>query len=171
MTARRTLVARPPDPVLFEPFGAFVTPPSNAGHRAPFDAWLEPVPGLSPSYHLNRVAGSRLPVTVQRVERHPHAAQLFLPIRVERYLVTVMPSKDGDTPDPEGARSFVVPGTMGVAYRQGTWHAGITALGGDASFAVMMWRGAHDDDVFASIPALEVVEASGAEEASGATHG
>ena len=111
---------------------------------------------LAPSYHLNRAPASTLPVTIRRVERHPHAAQLFLPMGVSRYLVTVMPAKEDGSPKPGEARSFVVPGTMGVAYRTGTWHTGISALDVEGSFAVMMWRGTEDDDVFADIPSLHV---------------
>ena len=40
---------------------------------------------------------------------------------------------------------------MGVVYHPGTWHAGITVLDSEATFAVMMWRGGEDDDVFAPI--------------------
>ena len=91
-----------------------------------------------------------------RVECHPHAGQLFLPIGVSRYLVTVMPADDTGGPDPTRALAFVVPGTVGVAYHAGTWHAGISALDTEASFAVLMWRGADDDDVFAPVSPIEV---------------
>ena len=53
---------------------------------------------------------------------------------------------------------MVVPGNVGVIYRTGVWHAGMTALDHDAQFAVMMWRGAQDDDVFETIPPLAVLD-------------
>ena len=152
-----TVVVRRPDAAAFEPYGAFLEPPGDAGERAMFGDWLRPVPGCVQQCHLNRVAPSTLPLKLDRVERHPHAAQLFLPMgEVSRYLVTVMPSDESGAPDPDRAEAFVVPGSLGVVYRPGTWHAGIAVLGGEGSFAVMMWRGREDDDVFVAIPSLVV---------------
>lgn len=150
------VMATEPDPDAFAPFGAFLAPPSVPGERAMLTEWSRPAPGLTQQVHLNRVTPTTLPFRLSRVERHPHATQLFLPIGVSRYLVTVMPSDASGAPDPEGALAFVVPGTVGVAYRQGTWHAGIAVLDDEGSFAVVMNRGREDDDVFASIPALDV---------------
>ena len=152
-----TLTVRAPDPDAFAPYGSFVERPDEYGGRAHFEEWLGPVGGRAPHYHLNRVMATSLPVTIDRVEQHPHAPQLFLPIGVSRYLVTVMPSDDSGAPDPSGAIAFVLPGTMGIVYRAGAWHTGISSLDGEGSFAVMMWRGG-DDDVFAAIDSLEVGE-------------
>jgi ureidoglycolate lyase len=140
-----------PDPSAFAPFGAFLTPPTEVGDRSMFEHWLEPVSGRIQQCHLNRVSPSTLPITLEQVECHPFAAQLFLPMGVSRYLVTVMPSDESGAPDPGRALTFLVPGTMGVVYHPGTWHAGITVLDSEATFAVMMWRGGEDDDVFAPI--------------------
>ena len=38
-------------------------------------------------------------------------------------------------PDTEQAAAFVVPGTLGVAYHPGTWHAGIAVLDADGAAA------------------------------------
>ena len=141
---------------MFAPFGAFLEPPRDPDERVMLDHWLEPVPGRKQQSHLNRVKPSTLPLTLDRVECHPHATQLFLPMGVSRYLVTVMPSDDTGAPDPGRAIAFVVPGCMGVAYRPGTWHAGIATLDAEGSFVVLMWRGGSDDDVFSTIAPLEV---------------
>lgn len=164
-----TLTVRTPDAEAFEPFGEFLEPPAAMGDRALFSHWLEAVPGSSQQCHMNRVTPSELPVTVDRVERHPHAAQLFLPMGVSRYLVTVMPSDEAGAPDFTNALAFVLPGTMGVAYRPGTWHAGIAVLDVEASFAVLMWRGGREDDVFASIPPIQLHAEGGA--SGGWAHG
>ncbi len=168
-TATPSFQARLPDRDEFAPFGAFLEPPTTVGDRAHLGEWLEPVPGRALQSHLNRVAPTMLPAVVDRVERHPHAAQLFLPIDVSRYLVTVMPSDQSGDPDPSGARAFVVPGHVGVVYGPGTWHAGISVLGTEGSFAVLMWRGGEDDDVFASIQPIEVRFSPGGPEQR--THG
>ena len=154
------LTTRVPDPTAFAPFGAFLQPPATAGERSMFGKWLEPVTGLSQQCHLNRVERSTLPLTLDQVECHPHACQLFIPMGVSRYLVTVMPSDEAGAPDSARALAFLLPGTLGVAYRPGTWHAGISALDAEATFAVLMWRGGEEDDVFALIPPLEIHSAN-----------
>ncbi len=153
------LTAGTPDAAAFAPFGTFIDVPAHVGERRAYNEWLPPVHGLSPQFHTNRVAASALPLTLDQVERHPHAAQAFVPLQVTRYVVTVMASDAAGQPDPASARAFLMPRTLGVIYRAGTWHAGITVLDNEASFAVLMWRGASDDDVFATIPPL-VVEPS-----------
>ncbi len=150
------LTALEPDPIAFAPFGAFLRPPAGVGDRSLFSEWLEPVPGLSQQCHLNRVSPSTFPITLDRVERHPHASQLFLPMGVSRYVVTVMSADEAGAPDPAHAQAFVVPGTLGVVYHPGTWHAGIAVLDVEATFAVLMWRGGAEDDVFAPIPSIQV---------------
>lgn len=151
------VTAEAPQPRAFAPFGAFIDAPARPGERRSYTDWLTPVPGLAPQLHTNRVAPSTLPLTLDRVERHPRAAQVFLPLLVTRYVVTVMASNAAGEPDPASARAFLMPSTLGVVYRAGIWHAGITALDEEASFAVLMWRGAGDDDVFAAIAPLVVL--------------
>jgi ureidoglycolate lyase len=157
-----------PDAALFAPYGAFVDVPAQVGVRRIYSEWLAPVPGLVPQFHTNRVAPSALPLTIDRVERHPHAAQVFLPLDVGRYVVTVMAADAAGAPDPASARAFLLPATLGVVYRAGVWHAGMTVLDAAASFGVMMWRGAADDDVFAAIPPVVVVAPAPVDAAGGA---
>lgn len=142
-----------PDATAFTPFGALVEGPALHGDRSLYSDWLTPVTGLALQFHVNSVPRSDLPLTIAQVEHHPHAAQVFLPLDVSRYVVTVMPDAGGK-PDPRGALSMVLPGTMGVIYRPGTWHMGVTVLDRDGRFAVLMWRGAVDDDVFTAIPPI-----------------
>ena len=150
------LLAREPDPVAFASYGALIEGPSLHGDRRLYSDWLAPVPGLRLQFHINSVAKSDLPVTLDRIERHPNAAQVFIPLNVGRYLVTVMPCKESGRPDPAGALSMVLPGTVGVVYRSGCWHAGVTVIDRDAQFAVLMWRGAEDDDVFEEVPPFTI---------------
>lgn len=164
------LTLRAPDAALFAPFGAFIAAPDHVGQRQMYSDWLTPAPRLSLQFHTNRVAASVLPLGIDRVERHPHAAQVFLPLDVSRYVVTVMASDAEGAPDPASALAFLLPSTLGVVYRAGVWHAGMTALDREGSFGVMMWRGAPDDDVFAAL-ASGVVVAPAAGAASGGIHG
>lgn len=145
------LLPAPPDATSFAPFGALIQPPETAGDRRMFSEWLIPVDGLALQFHINLVLPGALPLQLSQVERHPHAAQAFVPLDVSRYLVTVMPSGADGRPMESDAMCFLMPGTMGVIYRRNTWHAGITVLDRPGSFAVSMWRGAADDDVMAQI--------------------
>ncbi|MFN7979124.1 MAG: ureidoglycolate lyase [Vicinamibacterales bacterium] len=147
----------PAEAALFAPFGTFVEAPAHVGERRMYSEWLTPVAGLRPQFHVNRVAASPLPLSIARVERHPHAAQAFLPLDVARYVVTVMGADASGAPDPASTRAFLLPPTLGVVYRAGVWHAGITVLDREASFAVLMWRGRPDDDLFADVPPITVV--------------
>ena len=159
MSARQvglSVTAGATDSVAFAEFGAFLEPPAAVGDRATFSEWLEPVSGRALCCHMNRVAPVGPSLTIDRVERHPHASQVFVPVGVSRYLVLVMPSSETGAPDHDRARAFVVPGNTGVAYSPGTWHAGISVLDEEGSFFVAMWRGGEDDDVFVSIPPIEV---------------
>lgn len=149
------VTARDPDPHAFAAFGALVDGPALHGDRRLYSDWLTPVAGLALQFHINSVCRSELPLVLGGVECHPHAAQVFLPLDVSRYLVTVMPDRGG-SPDPSGALAMILPGTLGVIYRPGTWHAGVTVLDRDGRFAVLMWRGAADDDIFAPTAPLTI---------------
>jgi ureidoglycolate lyase len=149
------VIPQDPDQANFAAFGAFVDGPALHGDRRLYSDWLRPVPDLALQFHINSVERSEWPLTLHRVERHPHAAQVFLPINVSRYVVTVMPDRNG-LPDPAGLLSMILPGTRGVIYRPGAWHTGVTVLDRDGHFAVLMWRGAADDDVFADIDPVTI---------------
>ena len=149
---RITALSAPP--ATLARYAVLVEPPAHPGDRRLYSDWLAPVPGLSLQFHMNHVAPSALPLELAQVEAHPHAAQVFLPVDVDRYVVIVMPG--GDAPEPAGALSVILPGTVGIVYRPGAWHAGMTVLGRPGHFAVLMWRGAADDDRFAVIPRLAI---------------
>lgn len=142
-----------PSDHVFEPFGAIVRRPDDYGERRFYSEWLGGE-GLTPLFHVNKLAETRLPAQIDRLERHPHAAQCFIPLDVERYLVTVAPALRDGTPDLPNIRSFLFPPSLGVIYRRGVWHAPASALGRPGAFAVLMWRGRQDDDEFLDIPAV-----------------
>ena len=156
MTGRVAIQAM--DAALFAPFGTVVRAPDAPGGRAQYGHHIAPRPGLALQFHMNAVAPSPLPLRLSQVERHPHAAQVFLPVDVGRYLVTVMAAQSGGSPDPAQTLCFLMPGTLGVIYHPGVWHAGATVLDKTGHFAVLMQRGAADDDVLADIAPLTLTE-------------
>ena len=152
-------IAIAPQPSLqdFAPFGALIAKPAQAGERQFFSQWLGGGADLQPVLHVNNVPQTHLPATLHKLERHPHAAQCFMPLDVSRYLVTVAPSLADGSADLAGLRSFVLPGSLGVIYAQGVWHAGASVLDRPGAFAVLMWRGAEDDDVFADTAPIKLL--------------
>ncbi len=151
-----TLVAHPVNAAAFAPFGAIIDAPRALGERKMFNDWLRPVEGLALQFHINAIAPSPAPILLTQIERHPHAAQVFVPMDVSRYVVTVAPSRADGTPDLSALLSMELPGTLGVIYNAGVWHAGVTVLDRTAHFAVLMYRGAPDDDVFRAIEPITI---------------
>lgn len=143
---------------VFAPYGTLIRRPDLVGQRQFYSDWLGGErAGLSPVLHVNHMEPVTLPMTIDKLERHPHAAQVFVPLDVSRYLVTVAPSGVDGMPDLEGLVSFELPSSLGVIYAKNVWHAGASVLERTGSFAVLMWRGAVDDDVFVTIPACQIL--------------
>ena len=149
-------VALRPEPLTaqnFAPFGAVIERPGEPGERALHGRWFEEgPPGSGLQVHANHVPASALPLAVRRIERHPHAAQGFVPLDVAAFLCVVFPAGPDGAPLLGGARAFLAPGRLGVIYARNVWHLGATVLDRPGSFVVLMRR-ANDgaDDVFAGI--------------------
>ncbi|PVH29389.1 ureidoglycolate lyase [Pararhodobacter oceanensis] len=86
-------------------------------------------------------ASSALRIT--QAERHPHSAQMFVPMFVASYLVIVWEGH----PDASAARGFIGGPEDLVIYHPGVWHHGIIALGTRGRFASTMWRVPGGSDV------------------------
>lgn len=155
----RRIPLGPVDPAAFAPFGSIVQPPADLGQRAFFSDHLhQRAEGSAPVLHVNHFAPSTLRLTVTRLERHPVASQVFIPLDVSRYLALVMPSDASGAPDPSRALAMLMPGTLGIIYSPGVWHLGATVLDRPGSFAVLMWRGGRDpDDEFRTIARCDIV--------------
>lgn len=146
---REVLLSPLPDDEAFAAFGALIEPPHIVGERRFFSSWLGAEhDACRPVLHTNNVAQCLLPAPLDSLEKHPHAAQAFIPLDVSRYVVTVAPSDPQGEPLVDEIRAFVVPGNRGVIYRRDVWHGSARVLDRAGSFAVLMWRGAADDDVF-----------------------
>lgn len=150
---------RPLDEAAFAPFGEIVAPPEDGDRRRFYSSHFAQHPrGSDPVVHVNSVRASDLPLVCAGVERHPNAAQCFLPLDVARYVVMVLPSLADGSPDLSGALAWEVPGNRGVIYHPMVWHMGATVLDRPGNFAVLMWRGGQEpDDQFLTIPPLTLV--------------
>ena len=141
------LLLEPLTPEAIAPFGAILSAPAALGERARYTDWLGSArPGMTPRLHVNHLPATVLPCRVSTLERHPWSAQCFFPLHVRRYIVVVAPTDAAGAPVLAAARAFLVPGEVGMVYRQNTWHAGATVLDQPGSFAVLMWRNDTDDD-------------------------
>ena len=155
-----TLRAVPLASAGFAPFGAVIEPPAHFGERNFYTRWLgSKLLGAEPVFHVNHVRPTRLPCAIAVLERHPYAAQVFVPLDVADYLIVVAPGGD-DAPDVSRAICFKAPGTVGIVYAPGVWHAGMTVLSRPGSFGVIMWRnGTADDEAFFPLASPLLVEA------------
>lgn len=142
----------------FAPYGGLVVPPAGAG-RDYFDAPLETRrPHAWPSLSVARIeAAASLPLTADRMERHPFSSQSFVPLGPERYLVVVAPEAAEGGPDLGGARAFVPEPFVGITYGAGVWHHPMTVLAAPARFAVFMWNdGTAGDLDLVTVPPFTV---------------
>ena len=60
------------------------------------------------------------PMKVDMMEKHPLGSQAFVPMKETTFLVLVAPQ--GDTPDINMIKSFIVPPGIGINYKPGIWH-------------------------------------------------
>jgi ureidoglycolate lyase len=93
-----------------------------------------------------------LPMRVARLERHRLAAQVFLPLGGQRFIVVVAP---GDAA-PEWPRisAFVTRPGQGVVLKRGCWHHGLVALNDGDRFAVIEGGDYRRDTEEVDAPAL-----------------
>jgi ureidoglycolate lyase len=133
----------------FAPYGAVIETSATQGRTANdgralrFDQEVglaHGLPACDPALALYRVEPSRLPLTVEYLERHPASSQVFVPMTAARYLVvTAGPSADGG-PSLESLRAFVATSAQGVCYGPGVWHYPLVSLDRAATFAMFMWQ-------------------------------
>lgn len=85
-------------------------------------------------------------VVIRRLERHPHSAQTFLPLRVGMWLVVLAPTDGDGQPDISGAVwTLAGPGDALMIHRD-VWHAPLAVLEPGSVFAMIMWSSAAGDD-------------------------
>ena len=140
----RRLAPRPLEAGAFAPVGIVIetagraAEPINSGTTQRFSdlaaldlraADRDPVVGIY-------VAQARaFPLRIAKLERHRQAAQVFLPLGLQRFVVVVAPG--GESPQWRQAVAFVTSPGQGVSLHRGCWHHGLIALGDGDRFAVI----------------------------------
>lgn len=144
-----TLEVRPLDPVAFQPFGRVVatglqaSTSANQGTAQRYDFVSDLIstrPHAKANLAVFRSTPKSLPLDVVMLERHPCSTQVFLPMKITRYLVCVAPTAADGGPDLSGLKAFTCEPGQGVAYAPGTWHHPMVALDGPAEFAMLVWE-------------------------------
>ena len=88
-------------------------------------------------------------VEVAKLERHPYAAQTFIPIRDGRYLVVVCHAAADGSPERSTLQALIPGSDQAVTYRRNVWHHGLTVLDQRTRFAVVTTlSGEGGDDCF-----------------------
>lgn len=140
------LQVEPLDREAFAPFGEVIEATAtdsrtsyaiNSGTTQRFHdlARLDPGPGGRLIVSIFRAQPRRLPLRLEKLERHPFASQAFMPLSTHAYLVVVAPG--GERPDEAGLRAFLAQAGQGVNFSRGVWHHPLLALGGESDFLVI----------------------------------
>ena len=85
----------------------------------------------------------QFPLRIAKLERHRQAAQVFLPLGNQRFVVVV--AAGNEAPDWGSLRAFVTRPGQGVVINRGCWHHGLVALNDGDRFAVIEGGGYRAD--------------------------
>jgi ureidoglycolate lyase len=140
-------MALPPlTPEAIAPFATVIR--GEPGKLATIPEVMEP--GDTPGRHAFAVLSPQPvapgTVTIAAVERHPHSTQTFVPIKVGRWLVVVMPTLPDGTPDAANAKAVIAGPEDAICIARNAWHAGLTVLDRPAEFGMIMWKADAGDD-------------------------
>ncbi len=92
----------------------------------------------------------RRPFEFERMERHRKASQTFIPLSRSTCIFALAPAGqliDGERPDPDSIRAFILDGTRGVNLHVGTWHWSIFPVTESADYIMVVRRDTIVDDL------------------------
>ena len=87
---------------------------------------------------------TRFPVVTEAMEKHPGSSQLFVPTKVDRYLVVVAPGDE--EPELQGVRAFTAVSGQSIVYAPGIWHMPLIVFGTPAEFVMFVWEDDTKED-------------------------
>jgi ureidoglycolate lyase len=139
----RRLRPEPLEAVAFAPFGAVIeargsSEAINDGTTQRFSdlATLDlRAPPSDPVLGIYVALARAFPLRIEKLERHRQAAQVFLPLGSQRFIVVV--GGGGDRPQWDGLRAFLSAPGQAISLARGCWHHGLVALGDGDRFAVI----------------------------------
>ncbi len=86
--------------------------------------------------------GSRRPLEIKMMERHPLGSQAFYPLEKAQWLLVV---SQAERPGPGVLEAFVATGEQGVQYAKNTWHHPLLVLQEKQDFLVVDREGAGEN--------------------------
>ena len=92
-------------------------------------------PARDPIVGIYVAQARAFPLRIARLERHRQAAQVFVPLGLQRFIVVVAPG--GESPRWEAIQAFLASPGQGISLHRGCWHHGLVALGNGDRFAVI----------------------------------
>jgi ureidoglycolate lyase len=134
----------------FKPFGQVTDIASGERRNRIAGAYERTDQANEPRLWISTVhTAVQLPLSIQKLERHPYSAQSFMPINGCAYVVVVCQSDGLGQPVLASLRGFIAAPGQGVTYSRNVWHQGLSVLQAPAYFVVCMSFAAEGgDDIF-----------------------
>ncbi|MBD0413913.1 ureidoglycolate lyase [Oryzicola mucosus] len=131
----------------FRPFGTVSDVSDLTGLLTIHAAYEAGEPASEPVLQLVKIESIPQPLTIVRLEIHPHSAQTFLSLDMAPSLVVVCEPNAAGEPDLATARAFIARPTQVVTYNRGVLHHRLTPLKTPAVFAMTMMHSSDGDTV------------------------
>ncbi|MDI6029267.1 ureidoglycolate lyase [Corticibacterium sp. UT-5YL-CI-8] len=143
----KSQLAAPLTEEAFLPFGTVSEMSDLSGLLSIQSAYEASGAATEPVLQLVKIESIPQPLTISRLEIHPHSAQTFLALGMAPSLVVVCkPDAEGE-PDLATVRAFVARPTQVVTYNRGVLHHRLTPLKTPAVFAMTMMHSSDGDTV------------------------
>tara|TARA_B110000014_G_C19853401_1_gene442163 strand:- start:166 stop:660 length:495 start_codon:yes stop_codon:yes gene_type:complete len=113
----------------FGEFGQLISPEGvssidiNAGYAKRFDDLADINTSMDSGKTIVSIFSAlerKFPMKIDMMEKHPLGSQAFIPMKETTFLVFVAPN--GDYPEVNKIKSFIIPPRMGINYKPGIWH-------------------------------------------------
>lgn len=101
--------------------------------------------------------GSRRPLQIKMLERHPLGSQAFYPLENAQWLLVV---SQAERPGPGDLEAFIASGEQGVQYAKNTWHHPLLVLRDQQDFLVVDREGAGEnlEEIFFDAVTVELAK-------------
>ena len=94
------------------------------------------------NFSIYKVKHQIFPLTINMMEKHPLASQIFFPLTKCNFLVVVAPK--GNLPEIDKIETFLVPPNTGINYDIGIWHYPLISTT-DSEFIVIDRKTSNDN--------------------------
>ena len=140
----RRVVARALDAAAFAAFGTVIDAEGRAAESindgtteryADLAALDLRAPDRDPVLGIYVARARAFPLRIAKLERHREAAQVFMPLGNQRFVIVVAPGIDA--PQWDAVAAFLTAPGQGIALKRGCWHHGLVALADGDRFAVI----------------------------------